>query len=113
MTLTDEIGAEPPPPHTWMAALVEDKLHHGRTGLAEAVVTGPGRAVLFYSIWSLEEGLTLGKERDASFTLTRAGTWIGKSAYLAADPLPIREGQQAITQAVTECQIEARGLGHP
>ena len=28
-----------------MAPLVEDMLHDARTGLTEAVVTGPGRAV--------------------------------------------------------------------
>ena len=27
VTLTIEIGAEPPPPHAWMAPLVEDMLH--------------------------------------------------------------------------------------
>ena len=48
MTLTNEIGAEPPPPHTWMVPLVEDMLCHGRTSLTEVVVTGPGSAVLFY-----------------------------------------------------------------
>ena len=108
VTLTDEIGAETPPPHTRMAPLVEDMLCHGRTSLTEAVVTVP-----FYSRRSLGEGLSLGKARDASFTLTRAGTWIGKLAYLTADPLTIREGWQAIAQAITECQIEARGPGHP
>ena len=79
-------------------------LHHGRTGLTEAVVTGLGRAVLFCGRQSLGEGLHLGKARDASFTLTRAGTWIGILAYFAPDPLTIREGQQVIVQAITECQ---------
>ena len=39
------------------------------------------------------EGLCLGKVRDATFTLTGAGTWVGKLAYLVADPLTIQEGQ--------------------
>ena len=105
VTLTDEIGAEPPPPHAWMAPLVEYMLCHGRTSLTEAVVTDPGRAVLFYSRLSLGEGLSLGEAKDTSFTLTGVGTWIGKSAYLATDPLTIREGWQVIAQAITECQI--------
>ena len=46
-TLTEELGAVPPPSHSWMAPLVEDMLHDIRTGLTEVVVTGPGRAVLF------------------------------------------------------------------
>ena len=113
VTLTNEIRAEPPPPHAWKVPLVEDMLCFCRTGLTEAVVTGPGTAVLFYSRQSLGEGLRLGKARDASSTLTAAGTWIGKLTYLATDPLTIREGQQAIAQAITECWIKVRGPGHP
>ena len=48
VTLTEKTGAEPPPPHAWMVPLVEDMLCHGRTGLTEAVVKGPGKAVLFH-----------------------------------------------------------------
>ena len=47
MTLTEELGAVLPPSHSWMAPLVEDMLCDVRTGLTKAVVTGPGRAVLF------------------------------------------------------------------
>ena len=111
VTLTKKTGAEPPPPHTRTVPLVEDMLCHGRTGLTEAVVTGPGKAVLFYGRWSLGEGLSLGKARDATFTLMGVGTWVGKPAYLATDPLTIQEGQWTIVQAITECQIEVRGPG--
>ena len=48
VTLTEELGAEPPPSHSWTAPLVEDMLHDIRTCLTEAVVIGPGGAVLFY-----------------------------------------------------------------
>ena len=51
VTLTKETGAAPPPPHGWMAPLVEYMLCYGRTGLTEAVVMGLGRAVLFYGRW--------------------------------------------------------------
>ena len=57
-----------------MAPFVEDILHDARTGLAEAVVTGPGRAVLFHGRHSMGEGLTTDKARDAAFLLTGAGT---------------------------------------
>ena len=40
MTLTKEMGATPPPPHAWMAPMVEDMLCHGRTGLTKAIVMG-------------------------------------------------------------------------
>ena len=48
VTLMEELEAIPPPSHPWMALLLEDMLHNARTGLTKAVVTGPGRAVLFY-----------------------------------------------------------------
>ena len=91
VTLTKETGGAPPPPHTWTAPLVEDMLCYGRRGLTEAIVMDPGRAVLFYGRWSIGEGLSLGEAREATFTLTGTGTWVGKPAYLAADPLTIKE----------------------
>ena len=59
------------------------------------------------------EGLTLGEARDATFLLTGAVTWVGKPAYLAAEPMTIQEGQWAITQAVADYWIKARGPRHP
>ena len=85
MTLTEELGALPPPSHSWTAPLVEDMLQEARTGLTEAVVTGPGRALLFYGRHLMGEGLMADKARDASFLFTGAGTWVGKLAHLAAD----------------------------
>ena len=102
MTLTEELVAVPPPSHSWMAPLVEDMLHDARTGLTKAVVTGPGRTVLFYGRCSMGEGLTMDKAREASFLLTGAGTWVGKLAYLTADPITIQEGKRAIAQAISD-----------
>ena len=92
MTLTEELGAVPPPSHSWMAPLVEDMLHDIRTSLTKAVVTGPGRAVLFYGRCSMGEGLTADEARDATFLLTGAGTWVGKLAFLTTDPMTIQKG---------------------
>ena len=89
--LTKKTGAVPSPSHTWMVPWVEDMLCHGRAGLTKAMVIGPGKAVLIYGRQSLGEGLSLGEVRDATFTLTGAGTWVEKPAYLAADPLTIQE----------------------
>ena len=113
VTLTKETSAVPPPPHTWTVPLVEDMLQYARTGLTEAVVMGSGRAILFYGRQSLGGGLSLGESRDSAFVLTGVGTWVGKPAYLATDPLTIQEGQQDIGWAITECQIKLRGPGHP
>ena len=105
--------AVPPPFHLWMAHLVEDMLHDARTGLTEAVVIVPGRAVLFYGRCSMGEGLTADKARDTAFLLTGACMWVGKSAYPAADPIIIQEGRRAIAQAISDHQVKARGPGHP
>ena len=90
--LIKELEAVPPPSHSWTSPLVEDMLQDVRTSLTEAVVIGPGRAVLFYGRHSLGEGLTVDKARDAAFLLTRGGMWVGKLAYLIADPMKIQEG---------------------
>ena len=105
----DELGAIPPPSHSWMAPLVEDMLHEARTGLTKAVVTGPGRVVLFYGRCSMGEGLMADEARDATFLLTGAGTWVGKLAYLTTDPMTIQDGRRAIAQAVSDNRVKARG----
>ena len=111
VTSTEEFGAVPPPSHSWTAPLKEDMLHDARTGLTKAVVIGPGRAVLFYGRCSMGEGLTADEARDAAFLLTGAGTWVGKSACLATDPMTIQEGRRAIAQAVSDHQVKGRGPG--
>ena len=85
-----------------MFPLVEDMLHDARPGLTKVVVKGPGRAVLFYGRCSMGEGLTTDEARDATFLLTGAGTWVGKLAYLAADPMTIQEGKKPLLKL---CQI--------
>ena len=46
--------------------------------------------------------LSPGESRDTAFMLTGVGTWVGKPAYLAADPLTIQEGWQDMAQAITK-----------
>ena len=113
VTLADELGDTPPPLHAWTAPVVEDMLREVRAGLTEAVVIGPGRAILFYGRHSMGEGLKADKARDAAFLLTGAGTWVGKSAYLTTDPMMLQEGKRAKTQAVSDHRVKARGPGHP
>ena len=55
------------------------------------------------------EGLKVGETRDATFLHTGAGTWVGKSAYLTADPITILEGKRAIAQAISDNRVRARG----
>ena len=113
MTLTDELAEVAPPSHSWTAPVVEDMLREARAGVTEAVITGPGRAVLFYGRCLMGEGLRANEARDAAFLLTGAETWVGKSAYLTADPVTIQEGKRAIAQAVSYNRVKARGPGHP
>ena len=96
-----------------MAPLVEDMLCKARTGLPKAVVTGPGRVVLFYGRHLMGEVLMADEARDATFLLTGAGTWVGKSAYLTADPMTIQEGKRAIAQAVSDNRVKVRGPDIP
>ena len=77
------------------------------------MVIGPGGAILFYGRRSLGEGLKADEVRDATLLLTGAGTWVGKSVYLTANPMTIPEGKMAIVQAVSDNRVKARGLGHP
>ena len=113
MSLTDELGDVPPPLHAWTAPVVEDMLWQARDGLTEAVVIGPGRAILFYGRHSMGEGLKAYEPRDATFLLTGAGTWVGKSAYLTTNPMMLQEVKRAITQAISDNKVKARGPGHP
>ena len=113
MTLTDELGDVPPPSHSWTAPVVEDMLQEARAGLTEAVVTSPGRAILFYGRHSMGEGLRADEARDVTFLLTGAGMWVGKLAYLTADPMTIQEDKRAIAQAVLDNKVKARGPGCP
>ena len=57
----------------------------------------------------MEEVLTTDEARDAAFLLTGVGTWVGKLAYLTADPTTIQEGKRAIAQAVSDHQVKVRG----
>ena len=107
------IGGCAPPSHSWMAPLVEDMLQEARAGLTEVVVTGPGRAILFYGRHLMGEGLKVDEARDAIFLLIGAGMWVGKLAYLTADPMTILEGKRAISQAVLDNRVKTRGPGHP
>ena len=73
VTLTDKMGDVPPSSHAWMAPLVEDMLQGARAGLTDAVVTVPGRVILFYGRCSMGEGLRADEARDVTFLLTGAG----------------------------------------
>ena len=113
MVSTEDGKATPPPPHTWQVPIVEDMVHEGRTGLTEAVVTGPGRAVLFYGCHSLGEGLNLGEARDGIFTLSGIIAWVGKQVQISTNPIGLADGRWLITQAITKGHAQPRGPGNP
>ena len=113
VTLTDELGDVPPPSHSWTTPVIEDMLQETRAGLMEAVVIGPGKAILFYGRCSLGEDLKADEARDATFLLTGARAWVGKLAYLTADPMTLQEGKRVIACAISDHGVKARGLGCP
>ena len=46
--------------------------------------------------------------------LTHWSGYVGwETSLLASDPMTIQEGRWAIAQAITDCQVKARGPGHP
>ena len=59
------------------------------------------------------EGLKVDDARDATFLITGSGMWVGKLAYLTANPMMLLEGRRAITHAVSDQRVKARGPGHP
>ena len=59
------------------------------------------------------EGLKADEARDAAFLITSSGTWVGKPAYLTADPMTLLEGRRAITHAISDQRVKARGPGCP
>ena len=59
------------------------------------------------------EGLMADEARDAAFLLTGAGMWVGKSAYLTANPVTLQEGRRAIAQAVSDNRVKARDPNVP
>ena len=111
MTLADELGDVLPPSHTWMVPVVEDMVQETRAGLMEGVVIGPGRAILFYERHFMGKSLKADEARDAAFLLTGAGTWVGKLAYLTAEPMTLQEGKRAIACAISDHGVKARGPG--
>ena len=113
MTLTEELGDVPPPSHTWTAPVVENMLQEARAGLTEAVVVGPGKAILFYGRHSMGEGLKADEARNVAFLFMGAGTWVGKLAYLTANPMTLQEGKRAIAHTVLDHRVKARGPGCP
>ena len=113
VTSTEDERMTPPPPHAWQVPIVEDMVQDGKVGLTEAVMTGPGWALLFYGWQLLGEGQSLGEAWDAVFSLSGAISWIGKQAQLSTKPVSLGDGQQLIAQAITEGHIKPRGPGHP
>ena len=59
------------------------------------------------------EGQKADVARDTMFLLTRAGTWVGKSAYLTTNPMTLPEDRRAIAKAMSNNRVKARGPGHP
>ena len=113
MTLTDELGDVPLPPHAWTALVVEEYVVRNRAGFMQAMIIGPGRVILFYGRCSMGEGLKADQARDATFLLTGARTWVGKLAYLTADPMTLQEGRRAVAQAILDNRVNPEAQGAP
>ena len=55
------------------------------------------------------EGLSPDEAGDATFMLTGVGTWVGKPAYLTAEPLTIQEDWQEIAWGYNQMLDKGKG----
>ena len=60
VTSTKDKRVTSPLSHAWQVPIVEDMVSDDKVGLTEAVVTGPGWAILFYG-WQSLGGLSMGE----------------------------------------------------
>ena len=110
---TKDNRTAPPLSHAWQVPFGQDMVWDSKADLTEAIMTGPGWAILFYGWWSLGEGLSLGEAWDATFTLSGTVSLVGKWAQLSAKPASLSDGWWLIAKAITEWHIKPRGPSHP
>ena len=79
---TEDGGVTLPPPDMWQVPIIKDMVWDDTSGLTVAVVTSPGRVVLFYGQQLLGEGFSLGKAWGIVFMLSGVIGWVGKQAQL-------------------------------
>ena len=81
--------------------------------ITEAVVLAPEETILFFGWHSCNEGLLYCDAQDIEHVLTGSLTWAGRTAQVEKTVNTIQEGHRAITDAILEMKMKARGPGHP
>ena len=111
--LGDRGGDQPPLPHAWEGDLITNILQEPwlDNSITEAVVLSPGKAILFFSRCSKNEGLPYCKARDVEFGLGGPFNWARRSVQIEASRKNVQEGHHAILKAVVEKMMKARRPG--
>ena len=87
-----------PPKSTWIGPIIVEELRGVRV-LTEAIVLGPGRAVLFYGCRSQGEGLDALEADQEAEHLEWIDHWVNHHACLEAFTLSVAARRQAASQA--------------
>ena len=110
VTLGEEGDNQPPPSHAWSSLLIVVMLQEGlKEQITEAVVLDPGEVILFFGLWSCQEGLPLGSARDEEFSLMSLTSWAGRVAQVKGTVNTVQEGHCAIAEAIVEKRTKAMG----
>ena len=98
VTLSDPSVSRLPPKSTWIGPIIAEELK-GVRALTEAIVLGPGRAVLFYGCRSQGEGLDALEADQEAERLERIDHWVNHHARVEAFALSVAAGRGAASQA--------------
>ena len=84
--LGDREGDQPPPPQAWEGGFITDILQEAwpEDCITKVVVLSPGKAILFFSRHSKNEGFPYCRARDVKFGLGGPFNWARRSAQIEA-----------------------------
>ena len=79
--------------------------------IREAIILSSGKAILFFSRHSKNEGIPYCRARNVKFGLGDPFNWAGRSVQTEALRKAMQEGCHTILEAVVEKKMKARGPG--
>lgn len=114
VTLTGQAPYGPPDSYAWTPEIVNNLLRIQDPDFTEALITGPGEAVVFYGRRTRGEGLTEAQAEISRARLSANVMWVAQSARLTADPVPVGDGRR-IAQGAARAGIvdPPRKAGRP
>ena len=98
ITLSDPSVSRLPPKSIWVSPIIAEELK-GVRALMEAIVLGPGRAVLFYGHRSQGEGLDALEANQEAEHLEQIDHWVNRRARVEAFALSVAARRRAASRA--------------